>query len=158
MCVVPIRRQTNRSSGFPCPALFRSSCFVTLCGLVVQLVRIPACPAGGRGFEPRPVRHLRLLHPLRNDFPDSVFTAPLSSSVHLSGLLCPGLAITCCYQARNFKIVCCTKTRILISGTWIADVYRMLFSTDKENTMSDYIDELLNSGFEDYEDDVDDAV
>ncbi len=32
------------------------------------------------------------------------------------------------------------------------------FSTDKENTMSDYIDELLTSGFEDYEDDVDDAV
>ena len=73
-------------------------------------------------------------------------------------LFCIGLAITTCYQARNFKIVCCTKTRILISGTWIADVYRMLFSTDKENTMSDYIDELLTSGFEDYEDDVDDAV
>ena len=32
----------------------------TIFGSVVQLVRTPACHAGGRGFEPHPSRHFRL--------------------------------------------------------------------------------------------------
>ncbi len=32
----------------------------TICGPVVQLVRMPACHAGGRGFEPHPDRHYSL--------------------------------------------------------------------------------------------------
>ena len=33
----------------------------TICGLVVQLVRMPACHAGGRGFEPLPGRQNKML-------------------------------------------------------------------------------------------------
>ena len=43
--------------------------FIVLCAVVVQLVRIPACHAGGREFESRPPRHNDLLAQLVEQFP-----------------------------------------------------------------------------------------
>ena len=45
------------------PFCLFQSCFQQHRGAVVQLVRIPACHAGGRGFESRPLRQLFPFHP-----------------------------------------------------------------------------------------------
>ena len=43
--------------------------FIVLCAVVVQLVRIPACHAGGREFESRPPRQCDLLAQLVEQLP-----------------------------------------------------------------------------------------
>ncbi len=40
--------------------LAKYNCHVPVDGIVAQLVRVPACHAGGREFEPRQSRHLNL--------------------------------------------------------------------------------------------------
>ena len=70
----------------------------TISGLVVQLVRMPACHAGGRGFEPLPGRHLYAL--VAQSVEQQTENLRVGGSIPPQGTVCGSSSVVECHLAK----------------------------------------------------------
>ena len=111
------------------PPSFLFIVFDSGCAVVAQLVRVPACHAGGRGFEPRPPRQILKIPTLGRYFSSARFDGFVCFGSVSPGYCCFNLVLYhwMIFSIRIRTVVACCSDVAYLSYQWAGGCLRILW-------------------------------